>query len=117
MTKALLSLGLWASLLPATQAANPEVLQSLLSHPVLEPEVSLAEVQSFTEQGIQRHRDFAMQPVSTLVLGQKASRPLRAGMSTRKLERLNLPPTEFSVSIRDMMRRQTEWFSTGNDSA
>jgi dTDP-4-dehydrorhamnose reductase len=68
-------------------------------------------VQAFEACGLARHRTFAVEAVPTAVLKQKAPRPLHAGMTAHKLATLNLPPTAFDESVRQMIEQDPEGFA------
>jgi dTDP-4-dehydrorhamnose reductase len=76
------------------------------------PEWAAMLVGAFEQHGLPRHAGFAVDTVPTAVLQQRALRPLRAGMLTRKLDSLDLPPTAFAESIAEMLRRDREWFAS-----
>jgi len=84
-----------------------------LASPLLDwirPRWAKALVSAFETAGIRRHPAFSIEEVPTIALGQRALRPLNAGMVTAKLARLNLPATEFVKSVEEMVRQDREWY-------
>jgi dTDP-4-dehydrorhamnose reductase len=83
--------GCWNLAGPQPDCTRPEWAEMLL--------------QAFRAQGIQPHPQFGWNVVSTAELGQKAPRPLHAGMWTRKLGNED-PPTDFCQTIERMLAEQ-----------
>ncbi|MBN2506089.1 MAG: SDR family oxidoreductase [Verrucomicrobia bacterium] len=80
------------------------------------PEWARMLAEAFERHGLRRHPQFAVEAVPTDVLRQRAPRPLRAGMLTRRLDLLGLPPGEFGDSIGALLRLDREWFPRGGAS-
>jgi dTDP-4-dehydrorhamnose reductase len=120
----------WTIRVPSDQISNPTYAADIarwlvalleqasrgiwnLASPFLDwtrPRWAKALVSAFETAGIRRHPAFSIEEVPTIALGQKALRPLNAGMTTSKLAKLNLPATEFVKSVEEMVRQDREWY-------